>query len=437
MNPHYFQFRGQPAVLVASTEHYGAVLNLDFDFVPYLDELKSHGLNLTRTFSGVYCEVPGDFKINANTLAPAQERFICPWARSNEPGYGGGGNKFDLTRWDDAYFQRLKTFVGEAGKRDIVVEYVLFCPFYEESMWSRSPLNFANNVSGVGKLPRTDVYALKDDRLTEVQTLLAQKVARELAGFDNLYYEICNEPYFGGVTLAWQARISAELAEAEKRLGTSHLIAQNIANGSQKIDAHDPRVSLFNFHYASPPDTVALNFGLNKPIGDDETGFRGSDDAVYRGEGWEFLFAGGAVYDNLDYSFTVHQEDGTATPNAPGGGGETLRHQLGILKRFVDRFDFVSMKPDRSVVVGGLPEEASVHVLANPGQEYGLYLRGGSSAALRLRLAEGKYRVEWLNPTSGKIETSSEIEVGSSEVTLQSPPYEQDVALAIRRAAQN
>ena len=30
-NPHYFLFRGRPAVLIGSTEHYGAVLNLDFD----------------------------------------------------------------------------------------------------------------------------------------------------------------------------------------------------------------------------------------------------------------------------------------------------------------------------------------------------------------------------------------------------------------------
>jgi len=40
-NGHYFLFRGKPTVLVTSTEHYGAVLNGDFDYVPYLDELKA------------------------------------------------------------------------------------------------------------------------------------------------------------------------------------------------------------------------------------------------------------------------------------------------------------------------------------------------------------------------------------------------------------
>src|SRR4051794_10247153 len=32
-NGHYFLFRGKPAVLITSGEHYGAVLNRDFDFV--------------------------------------------------------------------------------------------------------------------------------------------------------------------------------------------------------------------------------------------------------------------------------------------------------------------------------------------------------------------------------------------------------------------
>src|SRR5437764_11431545 len=79
-NPHYFLFRDRPAVLITSGEHYGAVLNLDFDYVPYLDELKARGLNLTRTFSGTYREIPGSFKIEDNTLAPAgPHRFACPW----------------------------------------------------------------------------------------------------------------------------------------------------------------------------------------------------------------------------------------------------------------------------------------------------------------------------------------------------------------------
>ena len=153
-NPHYFLFRGRPAVLITSGEHYGAVLNLDFDYVRYLETLKSHGFNLTRTFSGTYREVPGSFNITGNTLAPAPARFVCPWARSDMPGASDGGNKFDLTRWEDAYFKRLKDFVKEAGDRGIVVELVLFCTMYDDKLWAASPMNTRNNVNGTGKVTR-------------------------------------------------------------------------------------------------------------------------------------------------------------------------------------------------------------------------------------------------------------------------------------------
>src|SRR5579859_7609514 len=208
-NPHYFSYRGRPIIVITSGEHYGAVLNLDFDYVKYLDTLARDGLNRTRTWSGAYCEPTTAFSIAHNTLAPAAGRFICPWARSEQPGYANGGNKFDLSKWDKAYFKRLKDFMSEARKRGVIVELNLFCPFYEESMWALSPMNVSNNINGVGAIARTNVYTLdKSDGLLAVQEGMVRKLASELKGFDNFYYEICNEPYFGGVTLEWQRQIA-------------------------------------------------------------------------------------------------------------------------------------------------------------------------------------------------------------------------------------
>jgi hypothetical protein len=85
-NPHYFVWRGKPAILITSAEHYGAVLNLDFNYVTYLKELEARKLNNTRVFTGAYVEPAGAFNIASNTLAPPPGRFICPWARSSEPG---------------------------------------------------------------------------------------------------------------------------------------------------------------------------------------------------------------------------------------------------------------------------------------------------------------------------------------------------------------
>ncbi len=189
-NPHYFLFRGKPTILITSAEHYGAVLNRDFDYIRYLDELSTHGLDLTRTFTGAYLEDDKSFGITRNTLAPKPGRLICPWARSDTSGYPGGGNRFDLSKWDETYFDRLRDFLAQASRRGIVVELNLFCPFYNESQWKRSPMNAANNVNGVGQVDRKVVYTLdKNGGLLAVQEALVRKLVRELNAFDNLYYD--------------------------------------------------------------------------------------------------------------------------------------------------------------------------------------------------------------------------------------------------------
>jgi hypothetical protein len=447
-NPHYFLFRGKPTVLITSGEHYGAVLNLDFDYRKYLKTLEADGLNLTRTFVGAYCEPDGAFKIAENTLAPARGRFLAPWARTDAPGYANGGNKFDLTRFDDAYFRRLKDFVAEAGKCGVVVEVNLFCPFYEEGQWKLSPFHVANNVNGLGKVARTDVYTLdKHGGLLAVQEALVRKIVAELKDADNVYYEICNEPYFGGVTLAWQHHIADVIVAAEKNFPAGHLISQNVANGSAKVEKPHPAVSIFNFHYAAPPDAVGQNYGLKKVIGDNETGFRGTGDAAYRMEGWDVILAGGGLFNHLDYSFTVGREDGTfAFPaTQPGGGGKELRKQLRALSAFIHGFDFVKMQPDAATLRGDAPAGLTVRGLSEPGRAYAFYLRPRpvkkgeatptrkETVTLRLALPAGKYHAEWVDPSSGKVVKEETFTHEDGERELASAKFAEDVAMRVRR----
>jgi hypothetical protein len=433
-NPHYFAFGGTPTVLIGSGEHYGAVLNLDVDYVRYLDALAAQGLNHTRTFTGVYCEPQGAFNIAANTLAPAPGRYSTPWARSDTPGYANGGGKFDLQRWDEAYFARLRDFVAQAARRGIVVELALFCPFYEDSMWRLSPMHPANNVNGCGPTERTAVYTLDGHGgLLAVQEALVRKIVTELNEFGNLYYEVCNEPYFGGVTMAWQQHLIDTIVAVEQPLAQRHLISLNIANGAQKVEAPPAAVSILNFHYASPPDAVAMNAALNRPIGDNETGFKGTADAHYRMEAWEFMLAGGALFSHLDYSFTAGHEDGSFAypPTQPGGGGAAFRTQMHVLKDFIDSFAFVRMQPDNGVIVG-LPPQARARALVEPGRQYALYLWGGSQGELTLTLPPGRYRVEWVNPRSGATDREQTLQHPGGAGVLASPPYEQDLALRLR-----
>jgi hypothetical protein len=431
-NPHYFLFRGKPTVLVTSAEHYGAVLNQEFRFGPYLDELRARGFNLTRVFTGAYVEDPTSFNIENNTLAPKPGRFLCPWARSSTPGYAGGWNRFDLERWDEEYFRRLKEFLRQADRRGIVVEAVLFCPYYEEKQWALSPLNAANNVNGIGHVPREEVLTLQHPSLLAVQESMVRKVVSELREFENLYYEICNEPYFGGVTLEWQNRIIKTIRVAEASFPARHLIAQNISNGSQEVKEPNPDVAVLNFHYSGPPDSVGMNYRLNRVIGFDETGFKGTDDLPYRTEGWDFILAGGGVYNHLDYSFTCEHPEGTASfSKSPGGGGPALRKQLQILKQFIESFNFIRMKPDNAVIKGGVPPGATARALANPSKAYAIYLRGGTQATLSLDVPTGHYQAEWLNPRTGAIDRRGTIEHKGGALELTSPPYVEDLALRL------
>jgi hypothetical protein len=435
-NGRYLRWRGEPVVLITSAEHYGAVLNRNFDYGSYLKTLQAEGMMLTRTFSGAYCEPVGAFKITNNTLAPAKDALICAWARSSTPGYANGGHKFDLSQWDPAYFRRLRDFVTQADQHDIVVELVLFCPFYKDAMWLLSPMNAGNNVNGIGAMGREEVYTLKHPDLLAIQDAMVRRIVTELRDCDNLYYEICNEPYFGGVTLEWQAHIAATIVDTERKLGVRHLIAQNIANKTQKIAQPNPQVSIFNFHYAKPPTAVAENYGLERVVGDDETGFAGSDDQAYRVEGWNFILAGGGIYNNLDYSFQVGHEDGRGTIAAPGGGGVQFRRQMHILREFIHGFDFVHMGPDSSVVQGGLPEKASVYVLAQPNRAYALYVSACNGPIhLELDLAPGRWQGQWVNTKTGDTVKQERVLVSGQANIWTSPSFKHDIALGLRRLA--
>lgn len=440
-NPHYFLFRARPTVLITSGEHYGAVLNRDFDYRKYLDTLARDGLNLTRTFSGAYAEPAGSFNITSNTLAPGPGRLLAPWARAAEPGYAGGGNKFDLNQWDEAYFARLKEFVGYAAKRGVVVELNLFCPMYEEAQWRLSPQNAANNVNRVGDVSRTNIYTLdRNGGLLAFQHGLVRKIVTELNSFDNVYYEICNEPYFGGVTLDWQRSVADVIVDTEKSLPRRHLISQNIANNKARVTDPDPAVSIFNFHYAAPPDTVRMNYGLNKVIGDNETGFCGTNDLPYRVEAWGFLLSGGGLFNHLDYSFTVGHEDGTFVYPAkqPGGGNAVFRRQMKVLRDFMRGLDFIHMKPLNPPLNGSPPAGTRAFGLADPGRSYAIYLtrdKPGAAAAtdavVSLPLPAGRYRVEWTHPATGRVDKAAPVQSDGGAVALPAPAFREDIALRV------
>lgn len=429
-NPHYFIYKGKPVILVTSAEHYGSVLNKDFDFEKYLQTLKNEGMNYTRIFVGSYVEIPGSFGIENNTLAPAAGSYLAPWKETREQGLFTGEKKFDLNEWNPVYFERLKDFISKAAELEIFVEVTLFCATYDDNYWKRHPFNPGNNINGIPvNLERKQSNTLGNGILTAFQQKLTEKIVRELNGFDNIFFEIQNEPWAddgvkvmrtlrtidpgetqgdwfkwaemgSDASLEWQKLIARTIVETESALPRKHLIAQNFTNFFHSVDQVDPNVSIMNFHYAWP-EAAWLNYGWNRPVGFDESGFAGNDDSTYLRQAWQFMMAGGAIFNNLDYSFFVGKEEGTGVNKAPGGGSTNLRKQLTYLRKFIESMDFVKMKPDFEVVrhAPGLQTQA----ISEPGKQYAMVFCGLTGKPVQLNLLKGRYHYELYCPFTGVI----------------------------------
>jgi len=257
-----------------------------------------------------------------------------------------------------------------------------------------------------------------------------QKLVREANSFDNVIFEIQNEPFSDrpvvervvnpylfppsrnqfpntieladDLSLAWQARVEQWITSEEASLPNQHSIAQNYCDFGLPVKGLVPGVSIVNFHYAFL-DAVSANYGLGKVIAYDETGFLGRDDDAYRREAWNFMLSGGGAFDALDYSFTVGHEDGTDTePSGPGGGSPTLRRQLRVLSELLGKLALADLAPDQHTVKHAAG--ASARVLSNPGRQYAIYFDGNGPAEVMLELPAGEYSGEWINTKTGETE---------------------------------
>lgn len=459
-NPHYFLYQGKITPLISSGEHYGAVMNLDVDFHRYLDTIQAAGFNYTRLFGGSYIEVPAkSFGIQRNDLAPAPNRLLIPWARSTSSGYAGGGNKFDLDQWDLEYFKRFHDFLADAEKHGIVVEISLFSSQYNDAQWAVSPFNQANNINQTDLADWKKVNTPNNGKVLTYQERYTRKLVHEANAFPNVIFEIQNEPWSDrpvltdvvnpflfpparnqypnsvdlpdSESMAWQTHVAEWITSEEASLPNKHLIAQNYCNFVESVRQTIPGVGIVNFHYAYP-EAVTFNYGLNKALSYDETGFLGREDDSYIRQAWNFMLAGGSTFNGLDYSFSPGHEDGSDNaPNGPGGGSVELRRRLGILHQFLNALPLADMAPDTRTVKHA--QGVFARVLSSPSGEYAIYLDGKGPSELTLTLPKGEYTVRWTDTHTGDLAEASTFHHAGGDKVLTAPDFKDGVALRLTR----
>src|SRR4029453_16357518 len=168
------------------------------DFGAYLDFLAERGHNFIRLWRWE------QFK----PQAAGGEFHLCmtpqPWARTGPGGAKDGKPRFDLDRFDEAFFDRLRDRVAAAGERGIYVAVMLFdgfglhlspAPDHVEG----HPFHAANNINGVGIGSIGDHKVLPlDPRVQQLQEAYLYNVVDTLHDLPNLLWEVANESSGGG-----------------------------------------------------------------------------------------------------------------------------------------------------------------------------------------------------------------------------------------------
>lgn len=469
-NSHYFFYKGKPVILVTSDHHYGAVIDMDFDFVKYLNWMAANGMNLTRIYPGGMFEPPDKY-LPGNPLGPLQGRQLLPWAKSDQPGAspllaesGKPSYKFDLDKWNPDYFVRLKAFVELARQKDIIVEIPFFNGMYADC-WPLMPLYTGNNIQGVGSYQAADcgLFTTNDPRNMDVtiyQKKYVQKITTELNKYDNIIFDICDEPSLQGLpdgritvlpdsnVIPWLNAMKEAFLQAEGSLPKKHLLGQTVQNLSPDLSAEAWCKWLAAEYVRTAENALRIDYSRNKPIINVESNYFGFNlsknvydvDAV-RVEGWWFMLGGGAGCINLNGEIYRGNETGslkTQTQIVP---------QKRVLKKFLNNLDFVRMSSfkDYSFVSPGVSSKA----LAEPGKQYAFYIfhagyegewgahfmvdRGNWRDSLVLSsIPSGSYTTEWIDPATGTVISSEIMTFEKGNAKLVAPAYSIDIALRIR-----
>ena len=472
-NPRYFLFRGKPLVLITASEHYGSVINRPFDYRKYLADAADKRMTMTRTFL-----LFRELQTPRNPWSPCKPEtpdYIAPWPRTG-PGLALDKEPiYDLDRWNAEYFARLRSFLEAASRRGIVVELTFFSHAYREYLWALNPLRAENNKQGVGKVPWEAYDSLTEPALVERQKAFVRKIVQETSGFDNLYYEICNEPA-GGVkdtTMkittadvdAWLAEMNATVRAELKKLGRKHLVFGAEAFDVGTLSQHFERTfasDLWDAVILHPSiyvrhgrrnyrmgDFMSKQLALRdvrdfcvdvshvrKPLVSDEDNaasmYRDLQGwTIHRKRAWATVISG-AHYDFIDFSVRVGSETGTEESN------RTLRTWFKHLSTLIHSFDFLHAKPGVTWL-SDAPKALLVSTMAVDGDDYLAYLAdarelsepgAGSPVGgiTTINLPAGTFDVRLYSPTTGELSPAVRLEGGKPQ-KFELLPFKEDIVV--------
>ncbi len=415
-----------------------------FDFDAYLDFARCQNHNFIRLWR---FELPrfqywldGDSGRNPRGRAGIQYARPHPWLRTGPGNALDGKPKFDLSRFDPAYFDRLRTRAAAAGARGIHVSVMLFeggalratnAPW----RWSSHPFHGLNNINGIeadanGDGIGVEFHTRQTPEISALQENYIRRVVDTVNDLDNVLYEVGNEMAYSPANTEWQYWVVNFIKKYESGKPKRHPVGMvsTMHHPWKEGDRDDPRnAALFDgpADWVSPGNRGGAGYDDNDspPPTDGKRVVLLDTDHLWgiggdRAWVWKSFVRGhNPIFMDTLPEITEHR---LQYPQA-----EEVRAALGRTRALAQALNLAAMTPRGDLASTG-------YCLASPGKEYVIYLPDGGKVSADLSTApeNAMLVVEWLNPRTGVVSRGGLIAGGATR--FFSPPFEGDAVLHLK-----
>ncbi len=410
-NPRYFTDGSGRAVYLTGSHTWNNLVDMDtqdppkpFDFDAYLDFLAEYNHNFIRLWTW---ELLGwDTQANREDDPKTFRVSPHPWERTGPGQASDGKPKFDLTRLDPIYFQRLHDRVSASGKKGIYVSVMLFEGWgiqFSPDAFRNHPFHPANNINDVGLdsagvRKGLEIHELGDPKILALQEAYVKKMIETVSDCDNVLFEISNENH--PESTEWQYHMIRFIQKHEEALGKRHPVGMTFQyRGGSNL-------TLFE----SPADWISPNgeggYRIDPPPSDGRKVILNDTDHLW-GIGGNAAWVWKSFLRGMNPLFMDPYDGSVLKKSYDSSWVEPLRRAMGQTLRYAQKMDLLHMEPADSLASSG-------YCLANRGREYLVYLPDGNGVDVNLSDATGRMLVEWFDPRRGQTEAGERVEGGGN-----------------------
>jgi Family of unknown function (DUF6298) len=351
------------------------------------------------------------------------------------PGLASDGKpRFDLTKFNAAFFDRMRARVAAARMRGIYVSVMLFEGFSIEGKgndggdpWWGHPLNPNNNVNGLDGGGGKVVHTLANPSVTACQETYVRKVIDTVNDLDNVLYEISNEDTGSPADSAWQYHMISFVKGYEAGKPKQHPVGMTVQypGGDDKILLDSPA------DWISPGARLPASDGRKVIINDTDhsffwIGLKEKGLSAQRSWVWENFARGSQCLFMDPYLDPSHDKGRNNSVGAsPDTYWDAIRKAMGDTRAYAMRMNLASMPPHEDLASTGF-------CLANPGREYLVFQPDDRHEfTVNLTDAPGRFSVEWFDVSRGVVVSMPPIEGGA--VQTLTAPFEGPSAIYLKR----